>query len=191
MRRAGKVNSMYTFSLIAGAAILLGLLVVFGRVFARAYLKFRGDRVITCPENQRPAGVTVDARHVLFTTLEGKPDLRLKSCSRWPEHQNCGQECLRQIEASPEYCLVRHVLTLWYEGKTCALCGKPIGEIQWADHKPALLNVEHKTVLWQDVPAEDVPGVLASHQAVCWNCHIVNSMIREHPELVIDRSRHV
>jgi hypothetical protein len=191
MRGTGKVNSMLTFSFIAGAAILLGLLVAFGRVFVRAYVKFRGDRVITCPENQRPAGVNVDAGHVLFTTLTGKPDLRLKSCSRWPERQDCGQECLRQIEAAPEDCLVRHILTQWYEGKTCALCGKPIGEIQWADHKPALLNAEHHTIQWQDVPAEKVPDVLASCQPVCWNCHIVNSMITQHPELVIDRSRHV
>ena len=171
--------------------ILLGLLVAFGFVFFQMYVKFRGDRVITCPENQRPAGVALDARHVFFSGLQGKQDLRLKSCSRWPEHQDCGQECLKQIEAAPEDCLVRHILTQWYEGKTCALCGKPIDEIQWADHKPALLNGEHKTVLWQDVPAEQVPDVLATHQAVCWNCHIVNSMILQHPELVVDRSRHV
>ena len=185
---------MHTFSpdvLIWGAFVLLGLLVVLGLVFGRAYLKYRGDRVITCPENRRPAGVVVDTRHVLLTTLEGKPDLRLKSCSRWPEHRDCGQECLRQIEAAPEDCLVRHILTQWYQGKTCALCGNPIGEIQWADHKPALLNAEHRTVAWRDVPAESVPNVLASHQAVCWNCHIVNRMVGEHGDLVLDRSRHI
>jgi len=182
---------MLTFSLWAGGAILLVVLVVFGWVVVRNYLKFRGDRVITCPENQRPAGVNLQAGHALLTSLEGKPDLRLRSCSRWPEHRNCGQECLSQIEASPEGCLVRHILTQWYEGKNCALCGKPIGEIQWADHKPALLSAEHKTIQWYDVRAEDVPDVLATHQPVCWNCHVVNSMLVKHPELVIDRSRHI
>lgn len=182
---------MSTFGLILGAAILLAVLVVLGRAFMRVYLKYRGDRVITCPENQRPAGVKVDASRALFTTLEGKPDLRLKSCSRWPERQDCGQQCLRQIEAAPEDCLVRNILTRWYEGKTCAVCGKPIGEIQWADHKPALLDTEHKTIQWQDVPAEAVPDVLATHQAVCWNCHVVNRMLSQHPELVVDRSRHI
>ncbi len=182
---------MLTVSLIAGAALLVVLLVWFGRAFGRDYLKYRGDRVITCPENQRPAGVRVDARHVLLTGLEGKPDLRLQSCSRWPERQDCGQACLTQIEASPEDCLVRHILTEWYRDKTCALCGKPIGEINWADHKPALLTADSRTVQWRDVPPQDVPEVLASHRPVCWNCHIVNSMIAQHPELVIDRSRHV
>jgi hypothetical protein len=172
---------MHTSIFIVVVAILCGLLVVFARIFGGAYLRYRGDRVITCPENRQPAGVTVDAGHMLLTTLEGKRDLRLKTCSRWPAHQSCGQECLRQIEASPEDCLVRHILTQWYEGKTCALCGNPIGEIQWAEHKPALLNAEHKTIRWQDVPAEKAPEVLASHQAVCWNCYGVNSMINGAP----------
>ena len=91
--------------------VLLVLLVMFGLVFGRAYLKWRGERIITCPENQRPAGVLVNTRHVLLMTLEGKSDLRLKSCSRWPERKDCGQECLRQIEAAPEDCLISHIPT--------------------------------------------------------------------------------
>jgi hypothetical protein len=27
-----------------------------------------------------------------------QPHLRLSECSRWPERQGCGQECLSQIE---------------------------------------------------------------------------------------------
>jgi hypothetical protein len=173
------------------SVVLLALVVVLALVFVRAYLKYRGARVITCPENRRPAGVLVDTRHVLLMTLEGKTDLRLKSCSRWPEHQNCGQECLRQIEAAPEECLVRHILTEWYKGKNCAVCGTPIGEIHWADNEPALLSAQNQTVEWHEVQAADLPAVLASHQPVCWNCHVVNRMVGEHSELVINRSRHI
>jgi hypothetical protein len=165
---------------------LVALLIV---VFGRAYQKFSGERVIRCPENQRPAGVRVDTGHVLLMMLDGKDDLRLKSCSRWPERQDCGQECLRQIEAAPGDCLVRNVLTRWYEGKSCAICGKPIGEIHWADNEPVLLNADHRTVEWRELAAADVPAALATHQPVCWNCHVVNRMAGEHPELVIDRSR--
>jgi hypothetical protein len=177
---------MLTVSLIAGLAVLVAFVIL-----GRKYVRYRGDRVITCPENQRPAGVRLDAAHVLLTSIERKPDLRLKSCSRWPERQDCGQECLRQIEAAPENCLVRNILTQWYEGKSCALCGKPVGEINWADHKPALLNAEHQTIQWWNVLPQDVPDVLATHQPVCWNCHIVNSMVMQHPDLVVDRRRHV
>jgi hypothetical protein len=41
------------------------------------------------------------------------------------------------------------------------------------------------------MPPESVPDVLASHQAVCWNCHIVNRMMGDHADLVLDRSRHI
>ncbi len=183
---------MHPFSLdvlLWESLVMLALSVTAALIFGRAYLKYRGDRLITCPENRRPAGVVVDTRRVLLTTLEGKRDLRLSSCSRWPERRDCGQECLRQIEASPEDCLVRNILAHWYEGKSCAICGHTIGEINWMEHQPALLNADHKTIEWQAVPPADVPDVLASHQPVCWNCHIVNRMMGEHPELVLDRSR--
>jgi hypothetical protein len=75
------------------SVVLSALLVLLGLVFGRAYVKYRGARVITCPENRKPAGVMVDTGHVLLMTLTGKEDLRLKSCSRWPERQDCGQEC--------------------------------------------------------------------------------------------------
>ncbi len=171
--------------------VLLTLMLVLTIVLGRVYLKFRGDRVITCPENHRPAGVTVDTWRVLLTTLTGKQDLRLKTCSRWPEKEGCDQACLCQIEVSPEACLVRHILTEWYAGKNCALCGQPVGEIRWADRKPALLDANYHTVEWRDVPPADVPAILASHQAACWNCHVVNRMIGEHRELVIDRARRI
>jgi len=181
---------MATYYLLAGLIGLAVVLVVLGRAFVRTYLTYQGDRVVECPENRQPAGVRVDAAHALFTAFGGNPDLRLDTCSRWPEKRNCGQECLRQIEASPEECLVRNILTKWYAGKNCALCGKPIGEIQWADHKPALLNAEHRTVQWPDVPPDTLPRVLATHQPVCWNCHVVTRMVNEHPELVLNRARH-
>ena len=181
----------FTLWLFTGAAILVGLTAILGRAFGRNYLSYRGARVITCPENQRAAGVRLSASHALWTAIEGKRELRLASCSRWPERQGCGQDCLRQIEASPDGCLVQNILTKWYQGKDCALCGKAIGEINWAEHKPALLNAAHQTILWSDIQPQDLPDVLATHQPVCWNCHIVNTMIVEHPDLVVDRSRHV
>jgi hypothetical protein len=170
--------------------VLLAMVVLLAGVLGRAFLKYRGQRVITCPENQRPAGVAVDTGHVLRAALGGKTDLRLKTCSRWPERRDCGQQCLEQIGAAPEGCLVRHVLAEWYRGKHCVICGKPIGEIQWADHKPALLNAQGHTVEWREIAPQDVPDTLAADKPVCWNCHIVNRMRSEHPELVLDRSRH-
>src|SRR5205807_9486629 len=84
-----------------------------------AFVRYRGKRLVTCPETRQPAGVDVDVRHATLSAITGPPDLRLKACSRWPERQDCGQECLLQIELSPEDCKVRNILTNWYEDQDC------------------------------------------------------------------------
>jgi hypothetical protein len=34
--------------------------------------------------------------------MDGRPDLRLSDCTRWPERSKCSQECLSQaIQAEP------------------------------------------------------------------------------------------
>jgi hypothetical protein len=152
------------------------------------WMRFRGARVITCPENKRPAGVHVDARHAMATALGTAPQLRLSECSRWPEKQNCGQECLREIGNAPGDCLVRNILTAWYAGKDCALCGKPIGGIGAVEAKPALLCGD-VTVEWGGIEPEKLHDILAGAKPVCFGCHSATSFARQHPELVIDRSR--
>src|SRR4051794_38323315 len=83
--------------------------IVIGRLLLVWYRE-RGARAIVCPENRRPAGVQVDARHAALTGFAGAPKLRLSCCSRWPERAGCGQQCLSEIAASPEGCLVHNIL---------------------------------------------------------------------------------
>jgi len=168
------------------ALAVLAIAVLGGR-WLGAWLKFRGARVITCPENQRPAGVHVNERHAALSALAGHPDLRLSSCSRWPQKQDCGRQCLAQIEAAPEACLVRHILAEWYQGKSCACCGLPLGEIRWAVQKPGLITADKTTVEWNQVPAERLPEILENALPVCFACHMANTLVREHPELALDR----
>jgi hypothetical protein len=151
-----------------------------------AFLKYRGKRVVTCPETESPAGVEVDAGHAALTAVMGRPDLRLKECSRWPERGDCGQECLAQIESAPEDCLVRNILIKWYAGKACAICQRELGEINWTERKPALLTPDRRTVEWNEIRAEDLPDTLANHSPICWNCHLIETFRRSHPDLVLE-----
>jgi len=153
------------------------------------YLRYRGQRVITCPETRMPAAVEVDARRAALTAVTSEPELRLKSCSRWPHREDCGQECLREVELSPEDCLLRHILTSWYAGKKCTSCGTQFGEIRWLDHKPSLMSAEGETLEWNRVPPEKVPDALATHLPLCWDCQVTASFCRQHPEMIVDRSR--
>src|SRR6185503_2535850 len=76
--------------------------------------RYRGTMLITCPETTAFEAVVVDWRHAAASGLLGAPDLRLQDCTRWPERQDCAQMCLRQIEMSPESCLVKRILTRFY-----------------------------------------------------------------------------
>src|SRR5215472_11255199 len=164
---------------ILAAAILAGAVFELTRAL-RAYLKFRGKRIITCPENHRPAAVSVAAGKAAAEATLRAPHLTLSECSRWPEKAGCGQECLSQIKDAPEACLVSNIVNRWYAGKTCVYCHKPFGDIHWHDHPPALIDVERQTVQWNEVPVENLTQTLATHWPVCWNCHIAETFSREH-----------
>lgn len=179
----------FVFAVIACTALYVatGMMYQWAHSVAVAYMKYRGKRVIICPETRRPAGVEVDAEHAAVTTAMGPVELQLKSCTRWPEKKDCGQECLAQVEWNAEGCLVMNILSDWYEGKSCVYCNEPFGKIHLLDHKPALLNPEGKTVEWSEIPVEKIPAALDTHMPLCWNCHIAQSFRLEHPELVVDR----
>lgn len=167
------------------AAIALYLLV---RITTAAYLRFRGTRIVTCPETGNTEAVEVNAGRAALTALLGERKLRLQECSRWPERQGCGQDCLSQVEASPEECLARHMLVEWYRDSTCLVCGKDIGVVHALQHKPALMNSAGETLEWSEIPMQRLPEILATHFPVCWDCHVVESLERRHPDRIVDRS---
>lgn len=150
-------------------------------VVARRYLAYRGARLVECPENKQTAAVKVESA---WAALGG--DWRLADCSRWPERHACGRECLAQIERSPDDCLVRTIVTQWYEGKDCVVCGKPVGEVDWYDRKPGVMDAAGRAQPWPEVPPDTLPEVLATHKPVCFDCYVAETFRREHPDLVLD-----
>lgn len=177
---------MTTLSYIVVVLVAAGLLYVLLRRPVSEYLRMRGTRVVACPENEQPAAVTVNARHAALTAAGGHEHLRLDSCSRWPEKAACGQECLKQIEAQPTDCLVRTQVNRWYADKSCAICGKALGQVEWAAHAPALRGPDGVTLEWRDVRPETMFQVMGTHAAVCWDCHVAETFRRQRPDLVLD-----
>ena len=179
-------------SYLAYIVFPLALLVVVWlvlRVLFGAYMKYGGGAVIVCPETKEPAGVELDTSHAAWTSFSGAPQLRLKNCSRWPEREDCGRPCLQQIQESPENCMVRHLLTAWYAGKACVLCGHDLSRVDWTEHKPCVQVPNGETSEWSAVPSERVPTLLSSGRPVCWTCHVTENFRATHPELVITRNR--
>jgi len=172
------------FSLITVAVVFV---MVELRRALRAYLRFRGKMLVSCPETDRPAAVRVAAAKAAWEAIVGNGELRLSECSRWRKRHSCGQKCLEQIREAPKACLIWTIINRWYQGQNCAYCHEPFGEIHWHDHPPALLDKEHRTVLWNEIPAEKLQKALRTHRPVCWNCHVAKTFRREHPERVVDR----
>jgi hypothetical protein len=174
-----------------GVAIFLALVgaawVV--RTGVGSWRKYRGVRLVNCPETMQAVAVEVNARHAARSAVDGQQQLRLQTCTRWPERQDCGQECLAQIAESPRDCLVRSILEEWYRAGPCVLCGKPIGTLDWFKHRPAFMRPDGSTITCDTVAAQDLPAVLTTHHPVCWDCHIVESVCRKHPDRITIREQ--
>jgi hypothetical protein len=163
------------------ALVLLG-----GILLLRRTARYRGVRLVECPQNGEPAAVHLHAAKAAWKWAR-HPQLRLHDCTRWPERAGCGQDCLAQIESTPFGCRVRELIEAWYRDHPCVLCGKEFTQLSWAEHKPALMDPQRRSVQWSDVAPERLPEVLETHWPVCWNCHVVETVYRTHPELVTER----
>ena len=84
--------SVFLFAMLA---TYLGCRVIYG---IRVYFKFRGTRLLTCPETHGVALAELAAGSMAIQAILDEPCLRLGECSRWPMRKDCGQDCLRQIE---------------------------------------------------------------------------------------------
>lgn len=175
--------------ILAGVAVV-GLTTV-ARVWIVNRLRWRGTRIVECPENHATAAVEVDAGRAAATAIRGETRLQLSTCSRWPEMAACAQDCLREIETAPAECMARTMIERWYAGTLCAICEKPFVRVDWNLHEPGLLRPDGRTVAgWRDVPMETLPVILETHSPVCWDCLIVESMLQKHPDRVTMRPVH-
>ena len=123
-----------TFPLILffiGAILLVALPI---GVSLQSYFRNRGRRTVICPDNHQPVTVEVDSKFAFSTALRGQEHERLHTCSRWPEKGDCGQECLAQVNPSPEN--LERLLQKWYQGKTCAICERPLDSCRLAAQPP-------------------------------------------------------
>ncbi len=179
--------SVTVLIVIAVLALAAGLFIFRAVPGVRAFFDYRGKRLITCPETHKTEAVNVDAKEAALGAFLSEPTLHLNQCSRWPEREDCGQECLKEIEADPENCLVWNIVSKWYEGKTCVLCHKPFSLLRHFDHATALWTADHKSVEWKDVRPQQLPEIFATHRPMCWNCHVTETFRRLHPELVVER----
>jgi hypothetical protein len=167
------------------ATIIIAVAVAFVLAFAIYAARYRGKRIVACPETGQPVGAEIGAVRAAAARLAGDSRVVITSCSRWPEKADCDQACAPAIAASPRETLVTEIVTRWYAGHACVLCGRQIQELDGAI-VPAL-RIGEKSVPWLDVPAEELPAVMNRAVAVCASCDLAEDFRRLHPELVTER----
>jgi hypothetical protein len=165
------------------AAVVLVAMTV---VFIRLYVRYRGKRLVTCPETHLPVSTEINAALAAGTWLATQPRFVVTACSRWPERAGCDQACAPQIEAAPEETLVRNIVARWYGERTCVYCARSIREIGGLV-VPALLAPGGELREWNDIAPEDLPRILEQSVAVCATCELVEDFRRRFPDRVIDR----
>jgi hypothetical protein len=82
-----------TFFAIIGVAVLYVVL----PIVADTFMRFRGRRMVNCPEQDRPARVQIDATLAAMTAVPGPPKLLVQRCSFWPDRADCAQRCTRDM----------------------------------------------------------------------------------------------
>lgn len=182
---------MLTFVIFPIVLFFLGAVLVTGLPVALSlqnYYKNRGRLSVTCPDSGESVDVEVDHKFAFWTALRGQEHSRLQSCSRWPEKGDCGQECLQQIEPSPEN--IERLLTKWYAGKTCAICTRALGASDWRRSRLALLNEQHKLFELRHMQLDELQETLQHMSPLCWNCHQEERARQAVPSRVLKGDRH-
>jgi hypothetical protein len=105
--------------------VLIVVLSFYVAIAWRTWVRVHGTRVVVCPETQRPVAVNVDVGHAMTTSVWEKPDLRLTSCSRWPERADCDQPCVKQIELLPDATRPQAIATQFF----AAQCRRPAARL--------------------------------------------------------------
>jgi hypothetical protein len=100
--------------------------------------------------------------------------------------------------ADPQPSISRHdqstneLLKRFFDGKTCAVCKRPIPPVQRTGMKPGLLNpTTHETHSWDQIPNVNVAALLETQLPICSSCQVAESFRQQFPDRVVDRDRPV
>lgn len=173
------------------ALVFVAVLLVYLVIAARTWAHARGTRIVVCPETRLPVAVTVDVGHAVTSALWEKTDLRLASCTQWPERQDCDQPCVRQIEVAPSETSPKTIAAHFFRKQRCAICAHPIEPPNSMTLQPGFMDpATRKVDTWDDVPAQDLPRAIATWRPLCSNCTLAESFRQKFPDRVTDRERH-
>ena len=74
-----------------------GILFVIAPVVIDIYVRYRGGKVLNCPEQgDGTAEVMLNTHRAALGAAYGKPILLVKRCSLWPQKRGCAEKCVNE-----------------------------------------------------------------------------------------------
>jgi hypothetical protein len=183
---------MLTFALFPLALFFLGAALVTGPPLAMSlqnYYRNRGRQSAICPENGEAVNVELDNNYAFWTAWRGQEHTRLQSCTRWPEKGDCGQECLAQIDPTPEN--LERLMLGWYKGKTCGICTRDIQPSDWRGGRLGWLDGEYELVELRQIDLKQLQFALQRMRPLCWTCHREERVRQAVPPRELKGDRHI
>ena len=173
------------------ALLFVAVLLVYLAIAARTWVRVRGERLVVCPETNLPVAVKVNVGYAIASTLWDQPELRLTSCSRWPERQDCDQPCVHQIETAPNETSPQVIAADFFGKEHCTICGLPIGAPARTTRQPGFMNPASREVdTWDSLPVQDLPRAMTAWRPLCANCTEAESFREMAPARMTDSERH-
>jgi len=172
-------------------ASIIGLVLVAYAVIAwRTWIRYQGRRIVLCPVTRQPVAVKVDVAHAVMSAVWQSVDVRLTSCTQWPERGACSQPCVKQLGADCET-RPKALARTFFAGKRCALCQRRIKAPTGVTLQPGFMHpVTHKVDTWDDVPIQTLPEAFTSWRPLCMNCTLAESSRQKFPDRITDRPAH-
>lgn len=86
---------MKTPLMTIASVIALAVLFVLLPLLVYSFQRYRKKRVLRCPETGQLAEIDINAGGAAFSSLFGRPLLKVKNCTLWLKRKGCGEDCVR------------------------------------------------------------------------------------------------
>jgi hypothetical protein len=88
---------MFTNPLLLIAGIVaFGLVAVVAPIVIDVFRQYRDRKAVTCPQTHGVAEVSLSTGLAALGAAVGRPVIRVKNCSLWPERKGCDEHCVSE-----------------------------------------------------------------------------------------------
>jgi len=89
------LEAMYVVALMS-VLVAISIIVFFIARMGWSFYRLRGRHAVVCPGDRKRAIIRFRTTHGAVTSALNDPELKIRTCSRWPKKSGCDEACVRQ-----------------------------------------------------------------------------------------------